>query len=212
MGNYYEKPARLGNNPHTRTGAPIPKLNKYPGSDAPWHKQKNKMSLEMHMADERVRTAGLSDVEREWRHKWLKDQHIHPDEPIHVDAIYRNLNPIRLIYRWPMDKLYIHFLRPTFGSFYGGHIRHAVPKVVFMFLGFEFFYYWFKYEDKGWQRTRGGEALVNPLFIANKEEIDQQYPGLTELASNDPAKFDYYHPSWERRTAYIDVGEPRRPW
>lgn len=45
---------------------------------------------------------------------YLKDQNLHPDEPIHVDAVHRQLNPIRLIYRWPFDKLYLHFLQPTF--------------------------------------------------------------------------------------------------
>jgi len=45
---------------------------------------------------------------------WLKDQNLHPDEPVHVDAVYRQLNPVRILYRWPWDKLYEHFLRPTF--------------------------------------------------------------------------------------------------
>lgn len=49
--------------------------------------------------------------------KYLKDQNLNPDEPIHVDAVHRQLNPIRLLYRWPMDKLYVHFFQPTFVRF-----------------------------------------------------------------------------------------------
>ena len=46
--------------------------------------------------------------------KWVHDQHLHPDEPIHVDAVHRQLNPIRVIYRYPLDALYRRFLQPTF--------------------------------------------------------------------------------------------------
>lgn len=67
MGNLYVKPPKLGYNPYTRSGLPPPKLLKKSGSDAPSHKINDPMSLEMHMVDERTRTAGLSDAEREWR-------------------------------------------------------------------------------------------------------------------------------------------------
>lgn len=49
--------------------------------------------------------------------KWVLDQKLHPDEPVHVDAVHRQLNPIRVLYRTPMDKLYKHFLKPTFVCF-----------------------------------------------------------------------------------------------
>uniref|UniRef100_A0A914S2B2 NADH dehydrogenase [ubiquinone] 1 beta subcomplex subunit 6 n=1 Tax=Parascaris equorum TaxID=6256 RepID=A0A914S2B2_PAREQ len=39
----------------------------FSGSDAPSHRINDPMSLELHMADERVRAAGLSPAEREWR-------------------------------------------------------------------------------------------------------------------------------------------------
>lgn len=67
MGNYYVKPERKGNYPHTRSGiAPPPTLRKS-GSDKPHHLIHDPMSLELHMADERRRTAGLSPEERQWR-------------------------------------------------------------------------------------------------------------------------------------------------
>lgn len=37
------------------------------GSDAPVHRINDAMSLELHMGDERVRAAGLTPAEREWR-------------------------------------------------------------------------------------------------------------------------------------------------
>lgn len=48
--------------------------------------------------------------------KWVKDQMLHPDEPVHVDAVHRQLNPIRKLYRYPWDTLYQRFLQPTFVS------------------------------------------------------------------------------------------------
>ena len=67
MGNFYVKPPRQGNSPYTRSGLPPPPLAKKSGSDKPNHRINDPMSLELHMGSERVRTAGLSDAEREWR-------------------------------------------------------------------------------------------------------------------------------------------------
>uniref|UniRef100_A0A915EL22 NADH dehydrogenase [ubiquinone] 1 beta subcomplex subunit 6 n=1 Tax=Ditylenchus dipsaci TaxID=166011 RepID=A0A915EL22_9BILA len=182
MGNFYEKPAQKGNSPYTRTGEAIPKLGKMAGSDAPLHRVNNPMSLELHMADERVRQAGLSEAEREWRHKWLKDQHLHTNEPVHVDAVYRQLNPVRLVMRLPMDKLYVHFLRPTFGSFYGYYIRHVVPRVLLGFFIAESVYYLYKYENKDWQKREGFRFYPQKRIIAKEEEIKEKYPGLGSRA------------------------------
>jgi hypothetical protein len=48
--------------------------------------------------------------------KWVLDQKLHPDEPIKVEAMYRQLNPIRRLYRWPWDTLFEVFLEPRFVS------------------------------------------------------------------------------------------------
>ncbi|VDM56483.1 unnamed protein product [Angiostrongylus costaricensis] len=203
MGNQYVKPERQGNSPYTRSGIPPPATVKKSGSDKPSHRLNDPMSLELHMADERVRAAGLSPAEREWRMKWLKDQHLHPDEPIVVDAVHRQLNPIRILYRWPWDKLYLHFLKPTFGVYYGTAIRVLVPKIFMMFLALETGYYYWKYEVK-----------TMPLreIIVNKDEIDKAYPGLREKALVDPARHRYLSPTFDKRTSYLDVGTTQRPW
>ncbi|KAK6049805.1 hypothetical protein COOONC_12690 [Cooperia oncophora] len=190
MGNQYVKPPREGNSPYTRSGIPPPALVKK--SDKPLHRVNDPMSLELHMADERVRAAGLSPAEREWRMKWLKDQHLHPDEPIVVDAVHRQLNPIRILYRWPWDKLYLHFLKPTFGVYYGTVIRVSVPKLFMAFIALETMYYYWKYEVKDWQHLRGIETSPLKQVITNKLEIDEKYPGLIEKALDDPAKHGYH--------------------
>ncbi|PAV79587.1 hypothetical protein WR25_23991 [Diploscapter pachys] len=214
MGNLYSAPERTGKSPYTRTGEPPPKLLNPTGSDAPNHKVHNQMSLELHMADERVRAAGLSPAEREWRRKWLTDQALHPDEPISVDAVNRTLNPIRVLYRWPWDKLYIHFLRPTFGVYYGHCIRVAVPKIIIGFLLVQALYYEWKYNPKNWQHHKGVEhspEKQNQVLLRGKW-IEEKYPGLKEKAFPDQAQYDYVNPTFAKRTAFLDVGETSRPW
>jgi hypothetical protein len=210
MGNFYSPPKREGNSPFTRTGLPPVKLNQT--SDHPNHRYSDPMSLELHMADERVRTAGLSDAERQWRRKWVKDQHLHPDEPIHVDAVHRQLNPIRILYRWPWDKLYIHFLRPTFGVFYGTMIRQGVPKFLMVFVGLQGLYYMYKYEGKDWERLKGMDSYTVPRVIDKEAEIKEKHPGVWERGFDDPTKSRFLHRSFDKRTAYLDLGPPSRPW
>uniref|UniRef100_A0A915BWB1 NADH dehydrogenase [ubiquinone] 1 beta subcomplex subunit 6 n=1 Tax=Parascaris univalens TaxID=6257 RepID=A0A915BWB1_PARUN len=212
MGNQYHKPARQGDSPYTRSGIPPPAILKKSGSDAPSHRINDPMSLELHMADERVRAAGLSPAEREWRIKWLKDQHLHPDEPIHVDAVHRQLNPIRVLYRMPFDKLYLHFLKPTFGVYYGTAIRVTLPKVIMVFFTLEVMYYYWKYEVKDWEHLRGIETMPFKQVITKEQEIEAAHPGLLKEGLFDPAKYRFYSPTFDKRTALTNIGEPARPW
>ncbi|VDM67359.1 unnamed protein product [Strongylus vulgaris] len=142
----------------------------------------------------------------------IKDQHLHPDEPIVVDAVHRQLNPIRVLYRWPWDKLYLHFLKPTFGVYYGTAIRVTVPKVILTFLALETMYYYWKYEVKDWQHLRGIETMPQKDVITNAKEIEAKYPGLQAKGLENPAKHNYYSPTFDKRTAYLDVGVTKRPW
>ena len=88
---------------------------------------------------------------------------MHPDEPIHVDAVHRflfrselnvffvvysQMNPFRMLYRTPWDKIYMHFLLPSFGPYYGTVIRTWAPKLVLYYLGLCYAYYYIKYEIK----------------------------------------------------------------
>uniref|UniRef100_A0A914Y932 NADH dehydrogenase [ubiquinone] 1 beta subcomplex subunit 6 n=1 Tax=Panagrolaimus superbus TaxID=310955 RepID=A0A914Y932_9BILA len=212
MGNFYVKPERQGNSPYTRSGLPPPPIAKKSGSDKPTHRINDPMSLELHMGNERVRTAGLTDAERAWRAKWLKDQHLHPDEPIHVDAVHRQLNPIRILYRWPWDKLYQHFLRPTFGVYYGTAIRVAAPKIMMGFLIFETMYYYWKYEARDWQHLRGIETNKKKETLVRAKEIEEAHPGLIDKSGIAIEKQDYFEPKFGKRTSHFDVGTTSRPW
>ncbi|KAI6242647.1 NADH dehydrogenase [Aphelenchoides fujianensis] len=211
MGNFYTAPEKKGKSPFTRSGVPPPPTSHL--SDQPRHRVHDEMSLELHMADQRQRTRGMSAAEREWRHKWLKDQHMHPDEPIHVDAVHRQLNPIRIIYRYPWDALYRRFLQPTFGTYYGTAIRILTPKLLFGVFMVEVIYYNIKYTNRGWQTGKGvlGEKGERP-FIDNEVQMRKEHPGLVETGAFDPSKHRYFSPDWVKRTTHLDLGETARPY
>ncbi|GMT08523.1 hypothetical protein PENTCL1PPCAC_30697, partial [Pristionchus entomophagus] len=209
MGNQYSAPEKVGHSPYTRSGLAPPPLAKKSSSDKPSHRINDPMSLELHMADERVRAAGLSPAEREWRGKWLADQHLHADEPIMVDAVHRQLNPIRVAYRLPFDWLYKHLLRPTFGTYYGTAVRVTLPKAIMAFAVFQTMYYYWKYEAKDWAHLRGIETMPQKEILIRRHDME---PALVDKGLANPAKYGYISPTFEKRTAILDVGETKRPW
>ncbi|KHJ77205.1 hypothetical protein OESDEN_23175 [Oesophagostomum dentatum] len=73
-------------------------------------------------------------------------------------------------------------------------------------------YYYWKYEVKDWQHLRGIETMPQKEIIANEKEIEAKYPGLKEKALDHPAKYRYHTPTFDKRTAYLDVGSTQRPW
>ena len=63
------------------------------------------MSVKGRFANERERLGhDFDETQRQWRVKWIKDQHLHPNEPFDVKQLYIEYhNPIRRFYRKPMD-------------------------------------------------------------------------------------------------------------
>lgn len=60
------------------------------------------MSIEGPYANERNRVEGMTDEDRAWRKKWLKDQELSHHEPRQT-AESKRMNPIRRAYRLPLD-------------------------------------------------------------------------------------------------------------
>lgn len=68
------------------------------------------------MIHERERLIGMTDEERAWRAKWLKDQVLAPDEPRHVPEYWKQrTNIIRRFYKYPLDR-FEAFLEPKIVS------------------------------------------------------------------------------------------------
>ena len=65
------------------------------------------MAIAGRVALERERCLGMTDIERNWRKQWLKDQVLAPHEPVYVPEYWQErTNIFRRIYRAPLDRLF----------------------------------------------------------------------------------------------------------
>lgn len=61
---------------------------------------------------ERERCIGMTEEERSWRAKWVKDQILTDREPVYVEEYWRSIrNPIRRLYQAPLNAFY-HVIVP----------------------------------------------------------------------------------------------------
>lgn len=80
------------------------------------------MAIAGRMVRERERLVGMSDEERAWRKQWLKDLELHHG-PKKVEALEKELtNPIKRIYRAPLDGLY-KALSPAIVSIWSENLK-----------------------------------------------------------------------------------------
>lgn len=182
-------------------------------TETPAHVPQNPVCLEMHLRDERQRLAGMSKAEREWRQKYLDDQTLHTDEPFFIQDAQMPLNPWRVLYRRPWDTLARKFLYPTFGIRRGHKIRQSVPKFMLAFIGFEFVFYYIKYCHETWKDAQRVATLTLNPQIANRDMIEDKYPGLIEKAYPVfKVGSDFYDIGFKERTYFRDLGPTQRPW
>ena len=139
----------------------------------------------------------------------MAGQQLHPDEPIHVDAVHRQMNPVRMLYRTPWDKLYKHFLRPTFGTYYGTLFRIWGSRIILWYFLVNCVYYWYKYENKNWQRRIG---LIAYPSVKSHPLYKEYEEGDLLLAFRRPEIYNYFDPNFVHRIQSFDVGETKRPW
>jgi len=133
------------------------------------------MSIEGPTADVRYRLTSMTDIERQWRKQWLKDQILAPDEPRHVPELERELrNPIRRFYRWPMDTFVEKPLRKYIGE-YAYNVRWLTAKMTFMLLGAYYTFYYMKYNSRDWT-SFGGWRIRQSRLVSLPGDAD--YPNL----------------------------------
>ena len=76
------------------------------------------MSLVGRFANERERLGpDFNNAERQWRVKWIKDQNLHPEEPMSNNHIRALRNPIRRFYNTPLNWVEHNLLAPRLVSF-----------------------------------------------------------------------------------------------
>ncbi|KAG8230577.1 hypothetical protein J437_LFUL004490 [Ladona fulva] len=120
----------------------------------------------------RERLTGMTDEEREWRKKWLKDQELSPREPVAVPEV---LNPIRRAYRMPLDKIFTALV-PVLGQDRAVKARWWTGKALLTIFGVYCVHYYFKYNANDWTR-RGGWRVIK-----SRSAVYPGDPGFPKLS------------------------------
>jgi NADH dehydrogenase (ubiquinone) 1 beta subcomplex subunit 6 len=127
------------------------------------------MAIEGRMAHERERLAGMTDAERAWRKQWLRDQVLSPREPLYIPKTHPSLlNPIRKMYRAPLDKLFFGLLQPKIGEYPAKVARFYTGRILMGVWGLYLGFYYFKYHGNDWTKLSGWRVIKSRIA---------QYPG-----------------------------------
>jgi len=117
------------------------------------------MTIAGRMVRERERLAGMTHEERAWRKMWLKDQILCDEPPIPNKALDKEfLNPIRRLYRFPLDKL-CDALTPSLGFQKAYAIRFYTGKFAMIIAGIYLGAYYFEYNQNSWIKKSGWRVL-----------------------------------------------------
>nr|XP_014286369.1 uncharacterized protein LOC106687160 [Halyomorpha halys]XP_014286370.1 uncharacterized protein LOC106687160 [Halyomorpha halys]XP_014286371.1 uncharacterized protein LOC106687160 [Halyomorpha halys]XP_014286372.1 uncharacterized protein LOC106687160 [Halyomorpha halys] len=141
-------------------------------------------SIESELCRERERLRGMTDEERSWRAKWVKDQVLSHHEPVEVPQLQRELtNPIKRIYKAPLNLVY-KILKPAIGANAALWTRVLTGKLLMgLFLVYGGTYY-FKYNANNWTRKGGWRAVASRRAIYPG---DPEFPNCPERSPNEYA-------------------------
>lgn len=127
---------------------------------------------------ERERIHGMSEEEKAFRKKFLKDQVLAHNEPKVVPELYRELNnPIRRFYKWPLDTLQKTVLEPMLGANRALTIRYLTGKALMGLVGVYAAAYYLKYNGNDWTRKRGWVVWRSRAAVV---EGDLNYPQVSD--------------------------------
>ncbi|XP_073995139.1 uncharacterized protein [Rhodnius prolixus] len=118
-------------------------------------------SIEGRLYRERERLQGMTEQERAWRCKWVRDQRLAPDEPKEVPELYKELrNPFRRAYRLPLDLLFEQ-LKPYLGCETAAFARAATGKFLMGCAAIYCTAYYFKYNGNDWTKKGGWRVITS---------------------------------------------------
>ncbi|VVC40347.1 NADH dehydrogenase 1, beta subcomplex, subunit 6 [Cinara cedri] len=103
----------------------------------------------------RQRITNMNDEERAFRRKFLHDQHLSQDEPVHVPELYQEMyNPIRRIFKAPMN-IVEGLLAKKIGERNAFNVRFYTGKLTMGILILYVGTYYFLYNSNNWERKSG---------------------------------------------------------
>jgi len=162
--------------------------SKLPGTDADhsYTGGVKAMNISGRLIHEKERLYGMTPEEREWRKKWLRDQELTPREPIAAKYYDKDLmNPIRRMYRKPLDIVWFKLLEPMIGTT-PALVGRVYSGKLFMTMWFVFgAYYYFKYNTNNWERCGGWRVVQSRVRVLPG---DEGYPaGQTKTKGSEYA-------------------------
>ncbi|KAG5675622.1 hypothetical protein PVAND_005511 [Polypedilum vanderplanki] len=129
------------------------------------------------MVRERERCIGMTDEERAWRKKYLKDQILSEHEPRYVPEYWKErTNVIRRIYKTPLDMMH-KALTPILGHSRAYTVRFFTGKFAMIFAGIYAGWYYLKYNSNDWTR-KGGWRVHESRTISLPGDSD--FPRLSQ--------------------------------
>ncbi|XP_011496200.1 PREDICTED: uncharacterized protein LOC105360889 [Ceratosolen solmsi marchali] len=145
------------------------------------------MGIQGRMGRERERMLGMTEAERAWRAKWVKDQILH-NEPIIPQNYYKErYNPIRRFYRTPLNKLEAALV-PIAGFQTAQFTRHCIAKMGMLILGIYCAHYYMKYNRGNWTSKKGWKLTSSSIALYPG---DPDFPNMKEKKPQDYATFGF---------------------
>jgi len=155
------------------------------------------MNISGRFVYEKERLYGMTPEEREWRKKWLQDQELTPREPLpqkYYDADL--MNPIRRVFRKPLDIVFFKFLEPVVGTTPAVVGRWYTGRFLMMTWFVLGAYYYFKYNTNNWERVGGWRVVQSRVRVLPG---DEGYPaGQTKTEGKEYAHRGFPDSIWAK--------------
>ncbi|XP_031843972.1 NADH dehydrogenase (ubiquinone) B17 subunit [Nomia melanderi] len=141
------------------------------------------------VASERERLIGMTNEERAWRAKYLKSQILAPEEPLNTAEYYKaSFNPLRRLYKAPMNLLERTILIPVMGTVGGSVCRRvislSIQGIIVIYCG----WYHYRYNMSTWERHGGWHMTsTEPALIPT----DKNYPNYKIKKPNEYATLGF---------------------
>ncbi|XP_053203256.1 uncharacterized protein LOC128387958 [Panonychus citri] len=155
------------------------KSREYPNFPQSYSGGNMPMSIQSKFQWERQRLSeDFNQKWRNWRAQWIKDQTLHPAEPLHVKALEHEFyNPIRRAMRVPLNLFELQVAKIT-GPARANIIRRCTAVGIATYVTGLWLYYLFKYRQRTWEdSSRSGW----PMIWTARERVlpgDPAYPNV----------------------------------
>lgn len=159
------------------------------------------MHIEGRLKYVRERLTGMTQDERAWRKKWLKDQELAPREPKYVKRLDRYFqNPIKLAYKVPIEWFFYGVLSPRIGQHAAYTLRQVIPKGLLIYLSVCTVWYYYKYNAQSWEWRHGPQwKIYKPTLYPG----DPGFPFKIHLEPDDMQSLGF-----KERTVHVNPIAP----